>query len=81
LLQYLALYHHHTVWRFFGSWLRTTNRTAPPSELVVAHALRNTFPHFLVSLPETDAFKKFIGSRLSPERCPNLGLSELDLAA
>ena len=81
LLQYLALYHHHTVWRFFGSWLRTTNRTAPPSELVVAHALRNTFPHFLVSLPETDAFKKFIGSRLSPERCPNLCLSELDLAA
>src|SRR5664279_3884579 len=26
LLQYLAVFHHHAVWRFFGSWLRTTNR-------------------------------------------------------
>jgi hypothetical protein len=81
LLQYLAVYQPRGVWRFFGSWLRTTNRTAPPSELVVAHALRNAFPYFLLSLPKTDAFKKFIASRLSPERCPNLCLTELDIAA
>jgi hypothetical protein len=81
LLQYLAVYHRAAVWRFFGSWLRTTQRTAPPSELVVAHALRNSFPHFLLSLPKTDLFKKFIAPRLSPERCPNLCLTELDSAA
>ena len=81
LLQYLALYHHGAVWRFFGSWLRTSKRTAPPSELVVAQALRNTFLDFLVSLPQSDLFKIFIGSRLSPERCPNLCLTKLDTAA
>jgi len=81
LLQYLAVYHHGAVWRFFGSWLRTTNHNAAPSELVVAHALRNAFPYFLLSLPATDAFKKFIASKLSPERCPNLCLTELDDAA
>jgi hypothetical protein len=81
LLQYLAIFHHGAVWRFFGSWLRTTRRTAPPSELVVAHALRNSFPHFLLSLPQNDLFKKFIAPRLSPERCPNLCLTQLDIAA
>jgi len=81
LLQYLAVFHHRAVWRFFGSWLRTTNRNAVPSELVVAHALRNSFPHFLLSLPKTDLLKKFIAPRLSPERCPNLCLTELDIAA
>jgi len=81
LLQYLAVFHHGAVWRFFGSWLRTTKRTAPPSELVVAHALRHTFPDFLLSLPKSDLFKIFIGSRLSAERCPHLCLTELDIAA
>lgn len=81
LLQYLAIYHQREVWRSFGSWLRTTKVTAPPSELVVAHALRNTFPYFLLSLPKSDLFKIFIASRISPERCPNLCLSELDIAA
>jgi hypothetical protein len=81
LLQYLAVFHHRDVWRFFGSWLRTTNHNAPPSELVVAQALREAFPYFLLSLPKTDSFKKFIASRVAPERCPNLCLTELDLAA
>ena len=81
LLQYLAIFHRREVWRFFGSWLRTSNVSAPPSELVVAHALRNTFPHFLLSLPKTDTLKKFIAPRICPERCPNLCLTELDIAA
>jgi hypothetical protein len=81
LLHYLAVCHPRDVWRCFGSWLRTTNRTAPPSELVVAHALRGAFPAFLLSLPQTHAFKKFIAPRLSPERCPHLCLTQLDIAA
>jgi hypothetical protein len=81
LLQYLAVFHPRAVWRFFGSWLRTENHALAPSELVVAHALRNSFPDFLFSRPATDALKKFLGSKLAPERCPNLCLSELDQAA
>jgi hypothetical protein len=81
LLQYLAVCHHRAVWRFFGSWLRTSNRAAAPSELVVAHALRNSFPDFLLSLPATDILKKFLAPKLAPERCPNLLLIELDQAA
>lgn len=40
LLHYLALNHTAEVWRSFRSWLRTMNPNLPPSELVVAHALR-----------------------------------------
>jgi len=72
LLQYLALFHPRAVWRFFGSWLRTTNRAAAPSELVVAHAQRNSIPDFLLSLPLTDSLKIFLAPKLAPERCPNL---------
>jgi hypothetical protein len=81
VLQYLAVFHHRAVWRGFGSWLRTTNRAAAPSELVVAQALRRAFPDFLLSLPPTDALKKFLAAKLAPERCPNLCLTELDQAA
>lgn len=42
LLQYLAIEHTAAVWRNFGSWLRTMNLSMPPSELVVASALRST---------------------------------------
>ena len=31
LLQYLAVFHHRAVWRFFGSWLRTENHALTPS--------------------------------------------------
>lgn len=81
LLQYLAVFHHRAVWRLFGSWLRTENHALAPSELVVAHALRNSLPDFLLSLPKTDALKKFIGPKLAPNRCPNMCLIQLDQAA
>jgi hypothetical protein len=81
LLQYLAVFHHRAVWRFFGSWLRTENRALAPSELVVAHALRNSLPDFLLSLPYTDVLKKFLAPKLAPERCPNMCLIQLDQAA
>lgn len=81
LLQYLAVFHHRAVWRFFGSWLRTENRALAPSELVVAHALRNSLPDFLLSLPYSDTLKKFLAPKLAPERCPNLCLIQLDQAA
>ena len=71
LLQYLAVCFPKLVWRHFGSWLRTANVKGVPSELVVASALRQHWPQFLVSLPITDAFKKFVAPRICWARCPD----------
>ena len=46
LLQYLSVVFPHLVWNSFGSWLRTIQPGIPPSELVVASALRNRLPGF-----------------------------------
>jgi len=46
LLQHLAINHTAEAWRCFRSWLRTMNPDMPPSELVVANALRTTLPAF-----------------------------------
>lgn len=53
LLQYLALTCGSTVWQLFRSWLRTMHPDRPPSELVVAHALRTSLPEFLGGAPPT----------------------------
>ena len=71
LLQYLAVCYPKVVWQQFGSWLRTANVKGVPSEGVVASALRQHWPQFLVSLPFTDAFKKFVAPRICWERCPD----------
>jgi hypothetical protein len=75
LLQYLALHYRTEVWRHFRSWLRTMNPAQPPSEAVVAQALRNTLPEFLVADPEEHNFKKFLLDQTDFERCPSLRLA------
>jgi hypothetical protein len=75
LLQYLALYFRVEVWRHFRSWLRTMNPAQPPSEAVVAQALRNTLPEFLVTDPHEHDLKKFILDQVDVERCPPLQLA------
>ena len=52
LLQYLAVASPKLVWDSFGSWLRTIRPGIPPSEFVVANALRQTLPEFLMSYSE-----------------------------
>jgi hypothetical protein len=49
LLQHLALNHTADVWHYFRSWLRTMNPELPPSELVVANALRTGIPEYFTS--------------------------------
>ncbi|MFZ3084883.1 transposase [Rhodoferax ferrireducens] len=49
LLQHLAINHTAEVWNCFRSWLRTMNPAMPPSELVVASALRSTLTPFLAA--------------------------------
>lgn len=74
LLQYLALSFRVQVWAHFRSWLRTMKPAQPPSEAVVAQALRNTLPEFLLNNPEEHDLKKFILERTDFERCPQLQL-------
>lgn len=67
LLHYLAVMFPSQVWSSFGSWLRTIRPGIPPSELVVANALRQCMPEFLVNSAKTHFFAKFIAERQDPD--------------
>ena len=63
LLQYLAVAFPNLVWNSFGSWLRTIRPGIPPSELVVANALRQSLPEFLLNAVQSNFLAKFIVER------------------
>jgi hypothetical protein len=63
LLQYLAVAFPQRVWDSFGSWLRTIRPGIPPSELVVANALRQSMPEFLLNAAQGNSFAKFVIER------------------
>jgi len=63
LLQYLAVAFPDLVWKSFGSWLRTIRPGIPPSELVVATALRQCLPEFLSNTINSSIFTKFVTDR------------------
>jgi hypothetical protein len=63
LLQYLAVFAPKLVWASFGSWLRTIRPGIPPSEFVVAQALRQTLPDFLLVSSKVSTLAKFITDR------------------
>lgn len=67
LLQLLALQHRPTVWQRFRSWLRTMNPEQPPSELVVAHALRTSLAEFLEDSAAPADLVKFFNRIRSPD--------------
>jgi hypothetical protein len=67
LMQYLAVVYPQAIWHSFGSWLRTIRPGIAPSEFVVAEALRQSLPHFLLSNENTHAFAKFIAQRKNTE--------------
>lgn len=60
LLQHLALTCGPTVWDLFRSWLCTMHPERPPSELVIAHALRTSLPAFLAVGPPDAVLAKFL---------------------
>ena len=60
LLQHLAINHTSEVWRGFWSWLRTMNPAMPPSELVVANALRTGLPAFFAVCNLVPGLKKLV---------------------
>ena len=74
LLQYLSVTFGKTVWRCFGSWLRTMNQDKAPSEMVVAQALRASLPKFLVVKHGSHDLEKFIVENADVSRMPELQL-------
>jgi len=68
LLQSLALRRTTSVWKRFGSWLRTIRPGIVPSEFVVAIALRHSLPAFLADSPEEHILVKFIRDRIDLDR-------------
>jgi hypothetical protein len=75
LLQHLAINRRQEVWRRFNSWMRTMIPSKPPSEAVVAQALRSSLPEFLASSPDTEELKKFLLDNADIDRCPALQLA------
>jgi hypothetical protein len=75
LLHCLATLVPQQVWSAFGSWLRTIRPGIPPSEQVVACALRNTFPQFLSDSPLEHILAKFIRPRIDTTRAEGLRLA------
>lgn len=63
LLQYLSATVPDLVWNSFGSWLRTIRAGIPPSERVVANAMRHSLPQFLLGAAQNNNLAKFILAR------------------
>ena len=68
LIQYLSANFPALVWSSFGSWLRTIRPGLAPSEFVVAIALRQRLPEFLLHCAGTHVFAKFIAQRQDIDR-------------
>ncbi len=75
LMQCLAVTQPRTIWRLFGSWLRTVRPNLPPSERVVAVSLRNALVDFLAVAPQNHYLAKFIRPRIDPDRAEGLRLA------
>jgi hypothetical protein len=60
LMHSLAAQAPQTIWRHFGSWLRTMDPSRSPSEFVVAAALRNTVQDFPQVLADVLGMRKFL---------------------
>src|SRR5437867_12546039 len=69
LLQYLAVSFRRVAWFNFHSYIRTACPQKPPSEWVVAQALRHTWPDFLRGSADGAILKKFLASKISPRLC------------
>ena len=75
LLQILSVLHPQLVWSYFGSWIRTIRPGIPPSEQIVAMALRHRLPEFLTGASNTSDLAKFLSERLDLDRAEGLRLA------
>lgn len=63
LMQYLSMQCYQTVWKNFGTWLRTIRANTLPSEKVVSLAMSRTYVQFLIDERKWSIFKKFLRDR------------------
>jgi len=75
LLQILSTTMPKSVWRSFGSWIRTIRPGLAPSEQVAAIAMRNTLPEFLAGAAKTAILVKFLRHRLDLSRSEGTSLA------
>jgi hypothetical protein len=75
LLQAVAVADAASVWRNFGSWMRTVRAQVPPSERVVALAMRNTLAEFLADSCKNHILAKFIRKNIDTERSEGMRLA------
>lgn len=74
LLQILSATMPTSIWRSFGSWIRTIRPGLAPSEQVAAIALRNTLPELLAGPAKTAILAKFLRDRIDLERTEGIRL-------
>ena len=75
LLQILSATMSTSVWRSFGSWIRTIRPGLAPSEQVAAIAMRHALPAFIASAAQTSIFVKFLRDRLDLSRSEGINLA------
>ena len=75
LLQILSTTMPKSVWRSFGSWIRTIRPGLAPSEQVAAIAMRNTLAEFLAGAAKTAILVKFLRDRLDLSRSEGTSLA------
>jgi hypothetical protein len=68
LLQYISITQSESVWRHFGSWIRTVRPNTLPSEAVTATALRNTLLDFFAVSSQDPIYAKFMAATADPDR-------------
>lgn len=74
LLQILSATTPKSVWRSFGSWIRTIRPGLAPSEQVAAIALRNTLPELLAGPAKTAILAEFLRDRIDLQRTEGIRL-------
>lgn len=68
MLQLLSAQSKDSVWRYFGSWLRTARSEVLPTEYVCSTAMRNALPEFLAASANDPALQLFIKKQIDPLR-------------
>jgi len=75
LLQILSATMSKSVWRSFGSWIRTIRTGLAPSEQVVAIAMRHALPEYIAGATKTSIFVKFLRDRIDLSRTEGINLA------
>ncbi len=80
LMQYLSIHCYQSVWKSFGTWLRTIRDNTLPSEKVVSLAMSHTYIEFLIDGTKDAIFDKFLQQRIDISQLRPSGLEREEAA-